>query len=299
MTDNELVDPDVQIGANQYTKNGNYFFTEGYGQDADQKKDARGNDIPGSGWVDGIPLVDDEFSVLGDGAKLAVDFNNLVHGKSFDFTDLLISLADEMGLASDILSLADPLSTVAQWAVSWLLEHVTIFRIGLDMLAGNPDVITAYSATWVKIANQLNEVGQDFTSTMTGGPGRWSGPAHDKYTHMSADVAKAVATVQQIAEGLAKIIAALGQLVAGARNLVKQSIAIAVGAAVDALEALCLDEGQAADGLMAKIAKEGGNIGKLMAEVTKAMEEIPPAVGFALTALSAIEHAVQSYNSTG
>ena len=300
MADNELVDPDVQISAHQYTKNGPLggVITEGYGEHADRKSFKNGY-APWSGWINGIPPLDDAYSVMGDGANAARDFDNLVHGKAFDFTDMLIGLGDELGLFSDILSVTDPFSTVAQWAVSWMLEHVTIFRAGLDMLAGNPDVIAAYSATWGKIADQLNKVGEDFTSTMKSGPGKWSGPAFDKYMRMSTDVAKAIAAAQQVADGLAKIIAALGQLVQGARNLVKQSIAIAVGEAIDAIEALCLDEGQAADGTLAKVAKEASAVAKLLAEVKKATEVIPNAVGLALTAISAIEHAVQSYNGTG
>ena len=301
MSDNHLVDKDVQISGKQYTENGplgGTLITEGYGEHADRKQDIDGNYIPWTGWVNGFTPVDDGISCLSDCIKDGQDFCKLVQGKSFDFADLLVSLSDEVGFAGDLAGFADPISSLAQWAVSWVFEHVTIFRVGLDMLAGNPDVIAAYSTTWANIADQLGQVGYQFTSTMTNGPGTWRGQAHDNYTKMAGDVGRALAGAQQVAAGMSQLIAALGQLVAGVRNLVKQLFAMAVGELVDAVEAVVGDDGQAADGTVAKVAKGGAMVVKLMTELTEAMKALPPVVSVAMTVVSAILKAAQSYGAT-
>jgi hypothetical protein len=47
-----------------------------------------------------------------------------------------------------VLSLVtDPIGTLAQYGVSWLIEHVQPLKDCLDWLAGNPPVIQGFADT--------------------------------------------------------------------------------------------------------------------------------------------------------
>ena len=60
------------------------------------------------------------------------------------------------GAGLEMLGLiTDPVGTLLSYAVSWLMEHVKPLSDALDWLAGDPDTIASYSATWKNVPSFL------------------------------------------------------------------------------------------------------------------------------------------------
>ncbi|MEC3977223.1 hypothetical protein [Amycolatopsis sp. H20-H5] len=124
---------------------------------------------------------------MGDPAKSEPDRLNAQTGGSGLFSDAASTLTDArkgdwgnlaMDAATDGLDLLgaamDPLGTLASAGVGWLIEHISFLKEGLDLLAGNPEAVTAKAVTWDNIAKQLiasadqyeksaSEVGKSFS----------------------------------------------------------------------------------------------------------------------------------------
>lgn len=105
---------------------------------------------------------------MGDSSKGELDRVNAQAGGSGLFSDAASTLTDArngdwgnlaMDVATDGLDLLgaamDPLGTLASAGVGWVIEHVSFLKEGLDLLAGNPEAVTAKAVTWENIAKQL------------------------------------------------------------------------------------------------------------------------------------------------
>src|SRR5207248_3021387 len=70
---------------------------------------------------------------------------------------------DAAGDAMDALGTAmDPLGSLAGAGIGWLIEHVGFLKKPLDLLAGDPEAVTAKAQTWTNVANTLNRTAQKY-----------------------------------------------------------------------------------------------------------------------------------------
>lgn len=62
-----------------------------------------------------------------------------------------------VGASLDALALVtDPVGTLLQYGISWLIEHIKPLSEALDWLAGDPAQISAHANTWRNIAKALH-----------------------------------------------------------------------------------------------------------------------------------------------
>ena len=308
-TDNPLVDKDSDITLNNYGHfdDGDWWggwVTEGYGKDrdrydqfwADGDENGEKPKVDGSGWFHGIPPADDGMALLSGIRESAHEVWGMVHGDFSDFSGVLDTLAAAVGVVSDGVGfLVDQPGTLLDWAVSWCLEHVTVLRMALDGLAGNPDVVAAYSSTWGNIADRFEQVGRQFASTALTGPGDWTGAAHDAYQNMAADVSTAIDSLAVLAKSMSVILAGVGQLVGGIRDLVKALISELAGLLVDGGEAAVGDEGQAAAGGIRAITDIVGKVLYVLARLAKLLDKLGPIIAVIKPILAAITSAWRTY----
>ncbi|MBY8852061.1 hypothetical protein K7G98_28795 [Saccharothrix sp. MB29] len=86
------------------------------------------------------------------------------------------------GTGLEMLSLAlDPLGTLLQYAVSWIIEHVGPLRDALNWLAGDADQIAAYATTWQNVSRSVGRAHEVLTSEVGRGTAGWTGAAADAY----------------------------------------------------------------------------------------------------------------------
>ncbi|SDX73249.1 RHS repeat-associated core domain-containing protein [Amycolatopsis xylanica] len=146
-----------------------------------------------------------------------------------------------VGVGLEVLSLAiDPIGTLAQYGVSWLIEHVKPLKDCLDWLAGNPPVIQSFSDTWANVAREVTAIAGDLSNEAKGGTAGWSGAAGDAYRGEVAEQVDAVAGAASLCDGISTGVMVMGQVVAAVRETVRDLIAELVGKLITwALEEAC------------------------------------------------------------
>ncbi|WP_425484995.1 WXG100 family type VII secretion target, partial [Amycolatopsis anabasis] len=190
---------------------------------------------------EGNPLVAQEKSqttaVTGIGiAESAVDLANGVKDGSWVEGGL-----GALGMGLEVLSLAiDPIGTLAQYGVSWLIEHVQPLKEALDWLAGDPPVIQSFSDTWANVAKEVGAVAGDLSNEGKNGTAGWTGDAGDAYRGTVAEQSDAIQGASTLADGISTGVMVMGQVVAMVRETVRDLVAELVGKLITwALEAAC------------------------------------------------------------
>jgi uncharacterized protein YukE len=123
---------------------------------------------------------------------------------------------------------SDPIGSLLQYGVAWIIEHVKPLSEALDWLAGDPGQISAHARTWRNVAVALHDRAADLDRAVRWDVSEWTGSAADAYRRWAAQQKGAVDGLAQAAETLATITEAAGLLVAGVRLLVRDGIATLV-----------------------------------------------------------------------
>ncbi|OXM74968.1 MULTISPECIES: DUF6531 domain-containing protein [Amycolatopsis] len=146
-----------------------------------------------------------------------------------------------LGVGLEVLSMViDPLGTLAQYGVSWLIEHVRPLKEALDWLAGDPPVIQSFSDTWANVAAEVTAIAQDLTREAHTGTAGWTGEGGDAYRTNVAAQTDAIAGAATLADGISTGVMIMGQVVAMVREIVRDLVAELVGKLITwALEAVC------------------------------------------------------------
>ncbi|WP_370944389.1 hypothetical protein AB5J62_35615 [Amycolatopsis sp. cg5] len=146
-----------------------------------------------------------------------------------------------VGVGLEALSLVvDPIGTLAQYGVSWLIEHVKPLKDCLDWLAGNPPVIQSFSDTWANVAREVTAIAGDLSNEAKGGTAGWAGAAGEAYRAEVAEQVDAVAGAASLCDGISTGVMVMGQVVAAVRETVRDLIATLVGKLITwALEEAC------------------------------------------------------------
>ncbi|WP_024877730.1 type VII secretion target [Saccharomonospora piscinae] len=131
--------------------------------------------------------------------------------------------ADAAGFAGD------PLGTGVSWLAGWAMEHLKPFKIILDGLAGNPDVIQAASKTWKRVGDEWNRLAEHYTRALQHGAGGWDGAGGDAYRDTANTIIEAMKATANLAHTMSIIVGATGDLVNCVRNAARDLTAQAAG----------------------------------------------------------------------
>jgi hypothetical protein len=70
---------------------------------------------------------------------------------------------DVVGDGMDALGMAmDPLGSLAGAGIGWLIEHIGFLKKFLDLLAGDPEAVTAKAQTWTNVAKALSDASDQY-----------------------------------------------------------------------------------------------------------------------------------------
>ncbi|WP_433347858.1 hypothetical protein [Micromonospora sp. CA-111912] len=132
------------------------------------------------------------------------------------------------GFAAGLDTLAvvvDPLGQLVSWGVAWLIEHLKPLSDALDWLAGDPDQLTAYAATWSNITAALRSSAADLDTAVASELAGWWGEAGTAYRTHAGRHREALSTMGAGAEAMAIVTTGTGLVVALVRELVRDLIA--------------------------------------------------------------------------
>lgn len=191
------------------------------------------------------------------------------------------------GFAAGMDALAvvvDPLGQLVSWGVAWLIEHVKPLSDALDWLAGDPDQVTAYAATWTNVAAAMRSSAEDLGAAVDVDLAGWLGGAATAYRVHAGQHQQAFATLGGGAEAMATITIGTGLVVALVRELVRDLIADFVSVlAVRLWEWLAIAGGTlgaASPWVVAQVstlaAKWAGKIARLLTGLLSSLRRLAP-----------------------
>ncbi|PRY25817.1 hypothetical protein [Pseudosporangium ferrugineum] len=129
----------------------------------------------------------------------------------------------------DALALvSDPIGSLLQYGVAWIIEHVKPLSEALDWLAGDPGQIAAHAQTWRNVASALQDRAADLDRAVRWDTSEWTGRAAESYRSWTSQQRDAVLALSGAAGTMAAITEGAGQLIAGVRTMVRDAIAVLV-----------------------------------------------------------------------
>src|SRR5690349_10507177 len=146
------------------------------------------------------------------GIWIAEDISTLLAGvKNGSWIDTTLG-----GVSASLDALAfitDPIGSLLQYGVAWVVEHVKPLTEALDWLAGDPGQIAAHAQTWRNVAGSLRDRAGDIDRAVRWDTEEWKGAAADAYRTWTGQQKDAVGALAGAAETMAAITDGAGQLV--------------------------------------------------------------------------------------
>jgi hypothetical protein len=170
-------------------------------------------------WFEGAGLVSD----VADLAKVGAKAND---GPGFDPSRISTPQATiALGGAglSALAAKGNPIETLAEAGLGWLIEHVDFLREPLDQLAGDPNEIKAHAQTWHNVGRELGLIADDQERELER-LGAWQGVAADAYRLAAGRQADVLRRNAGSAEELAGEILSNAATVAAVRSVVRDMI---------------------------------------------------------------------------
>jgi hypothetical protein len=123
---------------------------------------------------------------------------------------------------------SDPIGSLLQYGVAWLIEHVKPLSEALDWLAGDPAQIAAQAQTWRNVATDLAADADDLARAVRWEVSDWSGSAAEAYRQFAERRVQALTALGRAADGLALITEGAVMLIGTVRTMVRDAIATVV-----------------------------------------------------------------------
>ncbi|WP_243422825.1 WXG100 family type VII secretion target [Micromonospora globispora] len=134
-----------------------------------------------------------------------------------------------VGAALDGLALvSDPVGSLLQYGVAWIIEHVRPLTEALDWLAGDPAQIAAHAQTWRNVAGSLRDEAESLARAVRLDVTEWGGSAGPAYRNWAAEQQQAVVGLSHAADTMALVTEGAGMLIAAVRLMVRDAIATCV-----------------------------------------------------------------------
>ncbi|UQU64319.1 hypothetical protein COUCH_36080 [Couchioplanes caeruleus] len=161
------------------------------------------------------------------GIWIAEDLETILSGvKSGSWIDATLG-AVSAGLDA-LAFVSDPIGSLLQYGVAWIIEHVKPLSQALDWLAGDPGQIAAHAQTWRNIGGALRDRAADLDRAVRWDITEWTGRAAEAYRTWTGQQRDAVGALATAADTMAAITEGAGMLVAGVRMMVRDAIAVLV-----------------------------------------------------------------------
>ncbi|WP_280262129.1 hypothetical protein [Nocardia wallacei] len=246
--DNDLIDEATDYRNTYYQEDatvlGNLGLPEMGKEENGERADGNAGVFKGTPIGDGFEAVDawaggDKYqaglkawaatAALVDVAKIGLDINRGIH-----------------------LAKLDPFNLVGGLLMGWMLEHVEPLRKTLDSLAGNPDMVKAYSKSWENISKELGKVAEGWVNEVGAGTQEWVGQTGDAYRTKADSINAAIVQQAGTAESLGKINEKISDLVDGVRGIITEILNTLAGMLVEIAAILVASAGTASPALIAR-----------------------------------------------
>ncbi|MDN5919152.1 MAG: hypothetical protein L0I76_29340 [Pseudonocardia sp.] len=161
-----------------------------------------------------------------DGAGVVSSGTDLVAAVTDENPDAGGIAATAAGLGLDLLGTAmNPLTSLAEAGVGWMIEHIGFLREPLDRLCGDPIEIGDRAQAWHALSAALSRQGVSLGDAVGADVAGWEGDAARAYRSAAARTREALSSVARDAAGVADTVLRSGAMVGLERSLIRDAIA--------------------------------------------------------------------------
>ncbi|MEU2254413.1 hypothetical protein ABZ540_14725 [Nocardia xishanensis] len=172
----------------------------------------------------------------------------------------------------------DPFGFAGEQIAGWMLTHAEPYRKVLDALAGNDEMVKAYSESWTNIANELTSVSETWKTSLDQDIATWTGSAGDSYRNHATDMIDQVLGAGGVAASLGEAMQIVADIVKVFRKMVQDILASLLGALIGYTIELALTLGGGTAHVIASVygrfARDGFKISMLLVEMASAFKDV-------------------------
>lgn len=144
-------------------------------------------------------------------------------------------LSASLGSLSVGASFMDPIGTLFEQGIGWLLENLQPLAGWLDQLTGDPGQVQALAQSWSGISDQLIQAADDLFGMVRSDIAEFEGMAADAYRAVQSANVTALESLADMAASISGALEASSNMVQTVHDLVRDTISMIVGAVLAAL----------------------------------------------------------------
>jgi hypothetical protein len=195
------------------------------------------------------PEVDRPLSTEGSGLlDSAVQWANSVDDLHADLTgDNWIDFALSTGVLTidAVATYSDPIGSLISAGLGFVLEHIKPFSDWFDELAGDPEAVAAFAATWRNIGHEVGNIRFGLDADRESRMASMEGPGVRAYTRQSKALALKLHVLYKGSTGAADAYEALSELVDLVHDLIRDCLCDIIGSVISYATELILTLGAA------------------------------------------------------
>lgn len=173
---------------------------------------------------------------------------------------------------------SDPLAGLASAGFGWLMEHVDFLKEPLDAVTGDQAEISAISASWTNVSEQVQESAQDLAKAVQKDTESWEGAASTAYNAAAELHVGNLESLSAAANGAGVMVDMCGIVLKVVRDIIRDLISQAVGelvaAALEWVAAEAISLGMATPGMIADLVRRAVKWANKISEWTKKITDV-------------------------
>lgn len=222
-----------------------------------------------------------------EGAGIVSSGKDLVDAVTAENPDAGGIAASAAGMGLDLLGAAmDPLGTLVEAELGWLIEHVAFLREPLDRLCGDPMEIEDRAQAWHALATVLRREGAALDEAVAGDVASWHGAAAQSYRAAAATAARSLSSLAEDAAGIADTVLSSGALVGLERSLIRDLIASWLAKLVVWFMASVISAGIALAAAIPSVVAEAAGMALRFADTVEEIVRVLDEVGAAVAGIA-------------
>jgi hypothetical protein len=201
-------------------------------------------------------------NILNDGKALSTAVKN------GNWLDGGIAFLQTLGDAAAALS--DPIGTIVNCGLGWVINHLGPLKQWLDKLAGSQSAVQAFAKTWTQAGDVMRQAGGTLATRLKDLEGM-AGKTVDSYLAYASDAAEHVAASGDWADSISSGLNTGSELVAKMQSVVKQGISSVLATAIEAMAVVAASFGL---GIGYAIARVVTKVNQIVNKVVKPMLQV-------------------------
>ncbi|TPW76741.1 hypothetical protein [Schumannella sp. 10F1B-5-1] len=210
-------------------------------------------------------------NILADGRALSAAVKN---GNWLDG-----GIAFLQGLGDAAAALSDPIGSIVNCGLGWVMNYISPLKEWLNKLAGSQSAVQSFAKQWTQAGTVMRQAGGTLAARLKDLEGM-SGKTVDSYLAYAADAAEHVAASGDWADAISNGLNTGSELVAKMQSVVKQGISSVLATAIEAMAVVAASFGLGIGYAIARVVtKVNQVVNKVVKPLLQVLQSVKSLVG--------------------